>query len=231
MPVVKAQMDQLISSPNSNEFYNSISHLLGCVLSIAGTIVLVVLAALEHKWLLTIGFSIYGLTLFLSLLSSTLLHFNLLFNRYYRSLGIFDHAAIYTLIAGTYTPFMLTLMEPVWGWTLLGIIWCLAILFVTLKALFFTTMPKMVSTGSYLLLGWVGMVVMYHLYTKIGAIPLIVMLVGGFSYSIGSIIFTYNKMDLFPPYFGTHEIWHTAVLIGHLSMYLIALLYLLPFPA
>ncbi len=229
MPVSKAKMDQLISSPNSNEFYNSISHLLGSIVSIAGTIILVVFAALEQKWLHVIGFSIYGITLFLSLLSSTLLHFNLLFDRYYRSLGIIDHATIYALIAGTYTPFLMTVVEPTLGWTVLGIIWCLAIFCITIKSIFFTTMPKMVSTGSYILLGWIGIFVMYHLYTKIGATPMIIMLMGGISYTAGAMIFTYNKLDFFPPYFGTHEVWHTTVIIGHVAMYLIAILYILPF--
>jgi hemolysin III len=119
----KTQMDHMISSADSNEYFNSISHLIGAILSVTGTTVLIVFSAIEYKWMHLISFAIYGTTLFLAFFSSTLLHFNLLFNKYRRVLGILDHNAIYLLIAGTYTPFCLVILEGALGWSIFAFIY------------------------------------------------------------------------------------------------------------
>ena len=111
MNLQKPALDPHISSPDSNEYFNSISHLIGAILSISALAVLVTLAAIDHKPAHVIGFAIYGTSLFLSLLFSCLLHFFLLFGKYLRVFGILDHNAIYLLIAGTYTPFCLTIFS------------------------------------------------------------------------------------------------------------------------
>ena len=111
MTVQKPLLDPLISAPDSNEYFNSISHLIGAILSISALTVLVSLAAIADKPIHVVGFAIYGVSLFLSFLFSCLLHFFLLFGKYLRIFGILDHNAIYILIAGTYTPFCLTIFS------------------------------------------------------------------------------------------------------------------------
>jgi predicted membrane channel-forming protein YqfA (hemolysin III family) len=112
----KLPLDPLISAHDSNEYFNSISHLIGAILSISALAVLVTLAAIDHKPGHVIGFAIYGTSLFLSFLFSCLLHFFLLFGKYLRVFGVLDHNAIYLLIAGTYTPFCLTIFSGATGW-------------------------------------------------------------------------------------------------------------------
>ena len=121
MSLQKPALDPLISAPDSNEYFNSISHLVGAILSISALAVLVTLAAVAGKPAHVVGFTIYGVSLFLSFLFSCLLHFFLLFGKYLRVFGILDHNAIYILIAGTYTPFCLTIFSGATGWVLFGV--------------------------------------------------------------------------------------------------------------
>ena len=222
-------MDPMISSPDTNEYVNALTHLIGAILSLSAIAVLVTLAAIDGKWLHLIGFAVYGTTLFLSFLASTILHFFLLFGRYKRVFGILDHCAIYLLIAGTYTPFCLTLFAGATGWVLFGVIWSLAIFWIVLKSVFFVRMPSILSNLSYLSMGW--LVVFFFspiaMYLGIGAIVL--MLVGGLCYSVGVLVFASGRPNPFPPYFGTHEIWHLAVLAGSTAFFIVMLRYVLPF--
>lgn len=211
----KVHMDPMISSYNSNEYYSSILHLLGTILAFAGTAFLIVLSAQQAKWVHLVSFSIYGLTLFLSFLASTMLHFNLLFDRYYRILGIFDHNAIFLLIAGTYTPLALAVFGGGMGWGLFTLIWCLAAFNMTIKSIFFARMGKGLSTLCFILMGWPVVFYAWPIAKLLGPEALILMIVGGLFYTVGAISFTIHRPDPLPPYFGNHEIWHTAVFIGN----------------
>lgn len=228
MPI--KQLDPMISSPDSNEYVSAISHLVGAVASIAALAVLVTFSALEHKWLHTIGFSIYGTSLFLSLVASCLLHFFLLFGIYKRIFGILDHCAIYVLIAGTYTPFCLTVVGGTFGRLLLGIVWLLAIIFIALKAAFFARIPPLWSNLSYLGMGWLALLVVYPIYVRLGPGAVALMAVGGMAYTLGAVIFARGIPNPRPPYFGNHDIWHLAVLAGNTSFFFLMLLFVLPLP-
>src|SRR3990172_1060159 len=168
MNLQKPPLDPLISSSDSNEYFNSISHLIGAILSISALAVLVTLAALDGKPEHVIGFAIYGTSLFLSLLFSCLLHFFLLFGKYLRVFGILDHNAIYLLIAGTYTPFCLTIFRGGTGWVLFGIIWSLAVFFITLKSIFFHKIPVFMSNISFFLIGWIIIFLIGPIYSQLG---------------------------------------------------------------
>ncbi|MBI5942754.1 MAG: hemolysin III family protein [Chloroflexi bacterium] len=230
MNLQKPQLDPLISSPDSNEYFNSISHLVGAILSISALAVLVTLAAIDGKPVHVIGFAIYGTSLFLSFLFSCLLHFFLLFGKYLRVFGILDHNAIYLLIAGTYTPFCLTIITGAAGWVLFGIIWSLAILFITLKSIFFSKISVWMSNVSFLLMGWIIVFLIGPIYVRLGAGALTLLLAGGLFYTVGALIFANGKPNPFPPHFGNHEIWHICVLAGNTAMFLVMLFYVLPYP-
>lgn len=231
MNTIKPPLDPMISSPDSNEYFNSISHLIGAILSISALAVLVSLAAMADKPAHVVGFAIYGASLFLSFLFSCLLHFFLLFNKYLRVFGILDHNAIYILIAGTYTPFCLTILSGTTGWVLFGIIWSLAVFFITLKSIFFARIPVWLSQVSFLLMGWIIIFLIGPIYNRLGMEAITLLTTGGLFYTIGALIFAFGKPNPFPPYFGNHEIWHICVLAGNAVMFLVMLFYVLPYPA
>jgi hemolysin III len=224
------RLDPMISSPDSNEYVSAISHLIGAIASIAGLAVLVSFAALEQKWLHTVGFGIYGTSLLLSLVASCLLHFFLLFGIYKRIFGILDHCAIYVLIAGTYTPFCLTVVGGIQGWLLLGAIWALAATFIALKAVFFAKIPPLWSNISYIMMGWLSLLVAYPIYVRLGWTAVALMAVGGLLYTVGAVIFARGTPNPRPPYFGNHDIWHLSVLAGNSVFFMLMLLFVLPLP-
>ena len=229
MAMDKTQMDPMISSLNINEYFNSITHLIGAILSIIGTIVLIVFSAHAEKWLHLVSFAVYGTTLFLSLLASCLLHFFLLHKKYIRALGILDHNAIYLLIAGSYTPFALVVLQGPLGWSLFALIWGLAVFNITIKSIFFQKMGKNLSTVGFILMGWPAIFYAIPLYHALGGMALALMVGGGLVYTIGAMAFMNEKPDPFPPFFGNHEIWHVAVLIGNAMFFTLMLLFVLPF--
>lgn len=229
MTIQKPALDPLISSTDSNEYFNSISHLIGAILSLSALAVLVTLAAIDNKTTQVIGFSIYGTSLFLSLLFSCLLHFFLLFGKYLRVFGILDHNAIYLLIAGTYTPFCLTIFSGARGWVLFGIVWSLAIFFITIKSIFFTKISVLISNISFLLMGWIIVFLIVPIYTQLGMGAITLILTGGLFYTAGALIFAYGKPNPYPPYFGNHEIWHVCVLAGNGIFFMVMLFYVLPY--
>ena len=230
MSLQKPSPDPLISSSDSNEYFNSISHLIGAILSISALAVLVTLAAIDHKAVHVISFTIYGTSLFLSFLFSSLLHFFLLFKKYLRVFGVLDHNAIYLLIAGTYTPFCLTILNGATGWVLFGIIWSLAVFFIILKSIFFTKISVLMSNISYLAMGWVIIFLIGPIYKQLGMGAISLLIAGGLFYTIGALILGNGKPNPFPPHFGNHEIWHVCVLAGNTFMFLVMLFYVLPYP-
>jgi hemolysin III len=227
----KDAMDRMISAPDSNEYVNALSHLLGAILSVSATIVLITLAAQEQKWAHLVGFAVYCTTLLLSFLASCILHFFLLFGRYKRVLGILDHCAIYLLIAGTYTPFCLTLFAGGTGWLLFGIVWSLAVFWIVLKAVFFARMSSWLSNLSYISMGWLVIFFLGPIYSKLGGEPIMLMLAAGMVYTLGALSFQRGTPNPFPPYFGNHEIWHLAVLAGSALFFCVMLFFVLPYAA
>ncbi|HEY0737473.1 MAG TPA: hemolysin III family protein [Herpetosiphonaceae bacterium] len=224
-------MDRMISAPDSNEYVNTISHGLGALGAVAVTALLVTLAARDGNGALVVGFAVYGTTLLLSFLASSLLHFFLLFGRYQRVLGILDHSAIYLLIAGTYTPFCLTLFAGARGWVLLGIVWGLAIFWIVIKAVWFVRLSSLVSNLSYLSLGWIVLCFIAPISAQLGVGAVGLMLTAGLVYTLGAVSFQYGRPNPFPPYFGNHELWHMAVLIGGGLLFCVMFFYVLPYPA
>lgn len=229
MFVHKSEMDDLISAHDSNEKVNALSHLLGAVAALGGLAALVILAAGEGRWAHVVCFSIYGTSLFFSLFASYLLHSNLRRDRYSRALGIFDHATIYILIAGSYTPLCVLVLGGWLGWGLLALVWILAIFFVVIKIRYFTRISANLSLASYLAIGWPGVLFAYYIYQKLSLDGLLVLIGSGLFYTVGSVIFNSGKPNPWPPSFGHHEIWHVMVLLGNATMYALMFFYVLPY--
>jgi hemolysin III len=201
------------------EIANSITHGVGAGLSIAGLTVLIILAVLRNSPWHLLGFTVYGITLVLLYLGSTLYH-----SIQHRSAKVIfqrlDHAAIYLLIAGTYTPFMLVKLRDAWGLTLLVIIWGLAVLGVAYKMLFINHYERL-STLGYVLMGWLCVAAGKEFLAAIPADILILLAVGGVLYTLGITFLIWQRI----PY--NHAIWHVFVLVASACHYF-AVLKLIP---
>jgi hemolysin III len=202
------------------EVANTITHGVGVGLSIAGLVVLVVRAALYGDVWQVVSFSIYGSSLILLYLASTLYH-GFRSKRVKEILRIFDHSAIYLLIAGTYTPFLLVTLRGPWGWSLFGLIWVLALLGITFKIVFG---PKyeIVSTGFYILMGWVVIIAIKPLIAALPVMGLAWLVAGGLAYTGGVIFYAWEKLPF------NHAIWHGFVMAGSIFHFVAVLSYLSP---
>lgn len=199
------------------EIANSLTHGAGLALSIAGLVVMLVAAATRGDPWVIVASAIYGTTLVLLYLASTLYHAL----ARTRARGVFrrlDHAAIYLLIAGTYTPFVLVSLRGPWGWTLFGISWGLALLGIVLKAVFGARWP-IASTVVYLLMGWLVVVAAGPVVAHVpgGAIGWLV--AGGLLYSAGVVFFASERLRY------AHAVWHLFVLGGSVCHYVAVLGY------
>ena len=201
------------------EIANSITHGIGAALATAALTILVVFAALKGDTWRIVSFTIYGASLVIMYVSSTLYHSitNLKAKKYFR---IMDHSSIFLLIAGTYTPItLISLRGTGWGWTIFGLIWGLAILGILFKLMFYGKLEK-ISVVFYILMGWLAVVAIKPMLANLPPGLLIWIAVGGLSYTLGIIFYAWTKL----PY--SHSIWHLFVLGGSISHFFGILLYL-----
>jgi hemolysin III len=199
------------------ERINTVTHLFGAVLALAGLVVLVVLAGLQGDPWKIVSFSVYGVTLTALYLSSTVYHG--MQGKTKALLQKFDHAAIYLLIAGTYTPFTLVTLRGAWGWSLFGVIWGLAFIGIVQETLL-KTKKRILSVVIYLLMGWI-VVAAIRPFARALPVPGLAWLVaGGLSYTFGVVFYALDKRI---PY--GHGIFHLFVLAGSVCHYLAILLY------
>ena len=214
-------------SRRANRFYtigeeiaNSITHGLGAVLSIAGLILLVVSALTYGDGWRIVSVTIYGSSLVLLYVCSTLYH-SVQRPKVKRILRLLDHAAIYLLIAGSYTPFALVTVRGPLGWTILGIVWSLAVLGILFKVWFIGRFEVMATIG-YILMSWICLVAFKQLLAGLGMGGMIWLIVGGAAYMIGVIFYAWQKL----PY--NHAIWHLFVLGGSACHFYAVFFYVLP---
>jgi hemolysin III len=199
---------------------NSVTHGIGALLSVIGLIVLVVLAALRGGPRLIVSVSVYGATLCLLYLISTLYH-AIPAPRARRVFRVLDHASIYLLIAGSYTPFTLVLLRGSWGWTLFGLVWGIAVIGVVFKA-FATGRFGILSGCLYIAMGWLVVIAIKPLLLVLPLSGFIWLMAGGLFYTGGMAFFAKDRV----PYF--HMIWHLFVLAGSVCHFVAILRYVLP---
>ncbi len=200
------------------ERFNSISHLIGAALALAGGVVLVTFAAMDGDTRKILSFSVYGLTLFLLYLFSTLYH--ALVGPARRVFQVLDHQAIYLLIAGTYTPFTLVALEGTLGWRMFGAIWGLAVLGILLDGLP-RKGPRVIPIIIYILMGWLCLFTLDTLLASLPPEGFRWLLVGGIFYTSGILFFVLGHR-----YPWCHGVWHLFVLAGSVSHYFTILLFL-----
>ena len=196
------------------------SHGLGLLLSIAGLVLLVGLALARGGGArLVTACSVFGVTLILLYLASTLYH-GIRHERSKRLLRVLDHSAIYLLIAGTYTPFCLVSLGGAWGWTLFGVVWGLALLGILLKVIDIGRL-RWLSIVLYVGMGWLVLVALDPMLAAVGSGGMRLLLLGGIAYTAGIVFYTWRR-----PYH--HAIWHGFVLAGSILHFLAVLFYVIP---
>jgi hemolysin III len=188
------------------EIANSISHGIGAFAAVAITPILII-KAIPFGAASVIGVSIFGATMILLYLSSTLYH-AFPHSRTKRVFRIFDHSAIFLLIAGTYTPFTLGVLPDAWGWSLFGMVWALAIIGVVIKSIQNIKTSKL-SIALYLAMGWLGVIAVKPLVELLPTWGLFWLLAGGVMYSVGVIFFALDHRIKY-----SHFVWHLFVLCG-----------------
>jgi len=190
---------------------NSITHGIGVGLSIAGLVILIVKAVREGTGWHLAGFLVFGISLLLLYSASATYH--TFANKPWKGiLQRLDHAMIYFLIAGTYTPFLLTNSRTTLGWIVFGIVWGLSIVGLILKLAFNDKFEKP-TVWLYLLMGWAGLVVFFQPGLQLGTMAVVFLVIGGAFYSLGVIFYRWEKL----PY--GHAIWHLFVLGGSIFHY------------
>ena len=208
--------DHTLDYPLKEEIANSISHGIGVLLSIAGLVILIVMAAIHGDVWHVVSFSIFGTSMVLLYLASTLYH-SFTKPSVKNIFARIDHAAIFILIAGTYTPFILTTIRGGWGWTLFGLVWGFAIFGVVLRSIYLDKFQKL-SLWIYIGMGWLFLIAFHEILDKLPSISLIFLLIGGAIYSIGIIFYLWRKLSF------NHSIWHLFVLGGSI-MHFFSVLY------
>lgn len=204
----------------TEETLNVATHGFGLLMSVVALVVLVVKASLNGDALDIVSVAIYGASLVVLYFASTAFH--LVRNQKTRNkLNIFDHASIYLLIAGSYTPIVLITLRGPWGWSMFGVVWGLAVAGVILK-IFFTGRFNFISTILYLMMGWVIIIAISPLVKAFSFEGLMWLFSGGMFYTIGSIFFLINKI----PY--NHAVFHVFVLAGSICHFIAVFWFVLP---
>jgi len=202
------------------EIANTISHAAGIPISIAVIALLVVFSALYGTVWHIVSFSIFGASMLTLYIASTIFH-GVSNPRTKFFLNKIDHAAIYVLIAGSYTPVALTILRGPLGWTLFGIVWALAIGGVVYKVWFYSPKFRKLSTWLYVGMGWIVLIVIGPVIEKLPALSLTLLAAGGLSYTIGALFYLKKGVRLF------HLVFHLFVLAGSI-LHFLAFLFMLP---
>ncbi|SDE68560.1 PAQR family membrane homeostasis protein TrhA [Sporomusa acidovorans] len=207
---------------NLEEILNAVTHGVGAFLALIGLGVLTAAAYLAGGVWHVVSFSIYGTSLVLLYVASTLYH-SFTNEKLKYIFKFLDHAAIYVLIAGNYTPFTLIPLHGTLGWTMFFVIWGLAVAGIIFQ-IFFVRRFKVFATICYLFMGWLAVVMINPLLATLPIEGIYWLIGGGLFYTVGAIFYLAHKI----PY--NHAIWHLFVLAGSIAHYIAVLRYVLPIP-
>ena len=202
------------------EIFSSVTHGVGTLLAVAGTVVLIVAAAVYGDALTVVSTAVFGASMIVLYCMSTLYHAitNPKAKRFFR---VMDHNTIFFLIAGTYTPITLTILRGTLGWVLFGVIWGAAVVGIVLNSIDLEKFRKP-SVVCYIAMGWVIVIAIRPLLQKMDAACLWLLVAGGVFYTVGVIFYAIKKVRYF------HPVWHIFVLLGSVCHYLSILFAILP---
>lgn len=190
---------------------NSLTHWAGAILALAGLIALLIVG-----WgtpLKVTSLIIYGASLIFLFSASATYHMVQVKDKALEIFRKIDHAAIYCLIAGTYTPFCINAFTGFWKWGMLTIIWSLAIIGIVIKV-FIIRSPRWLNAGIYVAMGWLCVGASGQLLAALPAWVLTWLIIGGVTYTLGAVVYSTKMFNFVPGVFGFHEVWHIFVLLA-----------------
>lgn len=196
---------------NLREPVNSLTHWAGAVLALIGLIALLVVGWGTPAKIISLA--VYGASLIFLFSASATYHS---VNRKEKVLEVFrkvDHAAIYVLIAGTYTPFCVNAFTGFWQWGMLAIIWSLALIGIVVKV-FYIRAPRWLNAGIYVLMGWLGIIGAGQIFTALPVWVITWLVAGGVIYTLGAVVYSTKIFNFVPGVFGFHEVWHIFVMLA-----------------
>ncbi len=205
---------------------NTVTHLIGIVLSVLALSVLLIASVIKQSPIALVGGLIFGLSMIALYSASTIYHWYIGSEGIIKRLRKLDHAMIFVLIAGTYTPICLLTLE---GWLGLGLligIWTMAIGGIVLK-LVFINMPRVLSAGLYLFMGWISLAFIYPLYKALPIEGFVWLVLGGVLYTIGSIFYASKSEKIKIGNWGFHEIFHLFIMAGTLAHFIMIFQYVM----
>ncbi len=215
--MVKAKLKNL----TVEELANTLTHGFGLALSVAGFLFLVTFAALKGDGWYIASSVLYGLSLITLYAASTFYH-GATSPELKRKLQIVDHCCIYVLIAGSYTPFTLVVLRSGIGQNLFVFVWVFALIGILTKV-FLSKRFSSASVISYLVMGWIGIIVIQPLFAAIGLMPILLIIAGGIAYSVGVIFYSWESLK------HHHAIWHLFVMLGSIFHFLAIAIYVIPY--
>lgn len=211
----------------TDEVINTTTHLAAASFALLGGVLLVAQAISLGKVTASIAFIIYSLSLLSLFVFSTLHHGLDISERVGHIMRTFDYLSIFVLIAGTTTPIALILYHNVFGWSVLAVVWAIAMLGITLRAIY-RTLPKYITSTLFIVMGWIPALLVAFGGVALPLAGLILLVAGGLIYSAGLVLFALEVPNPIPGKFGFHEIWHIMVVVAALCHYLFMYIYVLP---
>lgn len=204
---------------------NGLTHFFAALVALVGLIVLLVVGWDGAGKVISLA--IYGISLVLLFSASATYHMVSARPKVVEVLRKFDHAAIFLLIAGTYTPICFNMFSGFWKWGILGIVWAFALVGISVK-IFFIKGPRWLSATIYLVMGWLCIIAIQQMLTQLPAGALIWLLVGGIAFTLGAIVYATKAFNFIPGKFGFHEVWHIFVIVGALAQFIAIAFYIAP---
>lgn len=201
------------------ELFNSISHGVGVLLSIAALVLMIVFAAMEGNGYKLASGIVYGISLIL-LYSMSMVYHIVQSKKGKAVMRIFDHCSIFVLIAGTYTPYLLTILDKALGWTMFGIIWGMAVIGIIMNSINLEKFSK-ISLICYIIMGWAIVFTIKPIIQRVPFMGVFLLVLGGIIYTVGVIFYILKK------YKYMHSVWHLFVLGGSVCHYLSIQLFLI----
>ncbi len=196
---------------------NSLTHWGGAIFAFIGLIVLLIVGwSTPAK---VISLIIYGVSLIFMFSASATYHMVQVKDKALEIFRKIDHAAIYALIAGTYTPFCINAFEGFWKWGMLSIIWSLAIIGIVVK-IFVIRAPRWLNAGIYIVMGWLSITAIGQMLAALPAWVMAWMLAGGIIYTLGAVVYITKIFNFKPGVFGFHEVWHIFVLLAAIAHFI-----------
>jgi len=196
---------------NLREPVNSLTHWGGAILALVGLIALLIVGWSTPAKIISLA--IYGASLIFLFSASATYHMVRVKDRALEIFRKIDHAAIYVLIAGTYTPFCVNAFTGFWKWGILSIIWSLAVIGIVVK-IFYIRAPRWLNAGIYIVMGWLSLATAGQMLAHLPAWVLTWLIIGGVTYTLGAVVYMTKIFNFKPGVFGFHEVWHIFVLLA-----------------